>query len=339
MPVLHKSADPRLTRFLAGAGVLAEGAFLVVDVGASGGVEGHWTALGRAVRHVAFEPDAAECARLNAANRDAGVVYYPYALAGRTGTRTFHVRGFGAGCSFFPCTDRRALARFFPDDFVASLVGEREVVLDVVAFDDFAARERLPPPDFMKLDVEGAELEILEGAPRALEGLLGACVEVHFDETLAPAAPFWRVDRFMQAQGFRLFDLDVSRYARRALPQPYCWDYRGPDGRPFPGPTVSGKPQLADALYLRDVVDDLRTGRRAHGLREVLKACCLFELYGLPDYAAELLLEVGGDTGLDLDRLLDLLVPEVRGERLRYRDHVRSLAERPGRFRPAEGAA
>ncbi|HZP40967.1 MAG TPA: FkbM family methyltransferase [Candidatus Binatia bacterium] len=333
-------AEPRLTRLLVAAGVFPPGAFVLVDVGANGGVARHWDVLGPAARHVAFEPDARECARPNAACRDARVTYYPYALAGQSGPRTFWVRGFGAGCSFFPCTDRRALARFFPDEFVRTLAdAERAVALDAVAFDEFAARERLPPPDFMKLDVEGAELEILEGASRALAGLLGACVEVHFDETLAPAAPFWAIDRFMQARGFRLFDLDVARYARRALPQPYCRDHRTPDGRPFPGPTVAGKPQLADALYLRDVVDDLRTGRRAYAAADVLKACCLYELHALPDYAAELLLEVAGAGGLDVEPLLDLLVPEVRGERLPHREHVRSLVERPERFRPGAGGA
>src|SRR5262249_33278435 len=155
------------------------------------------------------------------------------------------------------------------------------------------------------------------GATAALEGCFGLCVEVRFDEPMAPHAPFWQVDRFLQARGFRLFDLEMSRYGRIALPQPYAHDYRDAAGRPYPGPTVRRQPQLGHALYSRDASDALRHGRRAYGFRELLKACALYELYGFPDYAAELLLAYRDRVGaaLDVAPLLDLLVPEVRGER------------------------
>jgi hypothetical protein len=244
---------------------------------------------------------------------------------------------YGSGCSLYPLADRAVFERFLPDSFIDLLLeGQRQIEMDVVSLDDFLSRAGLPSPDLLKVDTEGAELEILTGAAKALGGVLGLSLEVHFDETIMPHGPWWAVDRLLQSRGFRLFDLDVHRYARRALPLPYVHDLRGPDGTPLPSSTVGGKPQLADALYLRDVVDDLRTGARSYGLLDVLKACCLYELYGLPDYAAELLCEYAARAGDVAPRpLLDLLVPEVRGERLSYAEHVRSWTARPERFRPA----
>ena len=46
------------------------------------------------------------------------------------------------------------------------------VRVEVISLDDYLAKNKCPSVDFVKLDVEGAELEVLKGAQRLLSGKL-----------------------------------------------------------------------------------------------------------------------------------------------------------------------
>lgn len=72
--------------------------------------------------------------------------------------------------------------------------------------DDLVAERGWPLPDFMKLDTQGSELDILRGAPRCLaaaRGLQVECAVRRYNEG-APLLP--EVLAFAQAQGFRVYD-------------------------------------------------------------------------------------------------------------------------------------
>lgn len=58
------------------------------------------------------------------------------------------------------------LERPFEDSRISltkSTAGEGDITVRVERFDDLAARRPLPPPQLVKIDVEGAELEVLRG--------------------------------------------------------------------------------------------------------------------------------------------------------------------------------
>jgi FkbM family methyltransferase len=64
-----------------------------------------------------------------------------------------------------------------------------------------------PLPDFMKLDTQGSELDILRGAPHCLAHARGVQIEcnvLHYNQG-APLLP--DVIVFMQAAGFRVYDI------------------------------------------------------------------------------------------------------------------------------------
>ena len=156
MPNLHIVADPPMTRRLVEARAFAEDPLIVVDVGARGGIELFWKVFGDDIRTIAFEPDPEECARLQAI-AEKNVTYLPAALGAESGSRTLHVARFSAASSFYP-NDTTWCARFDIGDSLA--VESRTEVRTTTLREALAGRQ----PDFIKLDVEGAELDVLRGA-------------------------------------------------------------------------------------------------------------------------------------------------------------------------------
>jgi FkbM family methyltransferase len=92
--------------------------------------------------------------------------------------------------------------------------GYNEVIpIQVWRLDDFSRTHHLPPPDFLKLDVQGAEMLIFSGASSALEKAKLIQVEVWFTRAYGPQAPlFHEIIDYLNSRGFRLFELGEMWY-------------------------------------------------------------------------------------------------------------------------------
>jgi hypothetical protein len=116
---------------------------------------------------------------------------------------------------------------------------------------------------------------------------------------------FRNIDLFMHEHGFTLYDIQTYRYSRSALPAHFR--YRQPSA------TITGQVLLSDTLYFRDLADpDYRLMHPFEADQsKLLTLCILFELFGLPDCAAELLVKMQADGEHDLPyaALLDALAP------------------------------
>jgi len=309
-----------MTRALVAAGAFADNPMVLVDIGSRGGVDLSWQNFGPALQVIGFEPDPAECARLNAQNQP-NVRHIQAAVDGKVGERELYIMRYNASTSFFPMNlefQRRFFA--FSNQDIAGTAMLRTTTL----------REALAglEPDFIKLDTEGAEVDALQAANMA--PVLGIVSEVRFTGRMQNCPTFSDLDRLCTSEGLELYDLDLYRYARRALPYPYLYDFRdNDDGRPVPGPTTQGQVLTGDAVYFRD---GLTTSKP-------LKLACLFEIFGLADCAAEVVQAhwPAFESWMSPDRLLDLLVPEVKGERLSFREHQARHAAHDPRFRPTSG--
>ena len=79
--------NPRMTRRLIEQGMFRSNNLVVMDAGARGGASIIWNFFGDQFRVIGFEPDAAECARINAEKGDGRHVFYPVALDRARGKR------------------------------------------------------------------------------------------------------------------------------------------------------------------------------------------------------------------------------------------------------------
>jgi FkbM family methyltransferase len=130
------------------------------DIGAHAG--SHTALMARRAHHVySFEPEPSAFARLAelvSLNSVTNVTLFAVALGHQPGS--------------FPLAlpqDGQDVAGTLEPDFQRTLDEAPSINVPVVSLDDWLRLLDLAPPDFMKIDVEGFEDEVLRGAQRTLE--------------------------------------------------------------------------------------------------------------------------------------------------------------------------
>lgn len=173
------------------------GQCVYLDVGARGGLSKKWRALYRfdIIVPVLFEPDPEEAAKLRRSMPKA--VVNQTALADSEGEATLYItRDPGCSSLLEPLPD--LAQRYGRDDFEVA----REICVKTSRLD--AMREGIPQPDFIKLDVQGLEMQILSGGRETLDKVLCAEVETRLVPHYRGEALFPELYAFMKENGFGL---------------------------------------------------------------------------------------------------------------------------------------
>jgi hypothetical protein len=209
-----------------------------------------------------------------------------------------------------------------------------ESLTEISTLDDVLAEFNVPAIDFIKLDVEGAELDVLKGGVGRVSGpgLLGLVSEIRFHREINGSPPFAELDLFLRSRGFMLFDLEFHYQSRGGLPYPGLQHYRRANGEPFFAYTTRGQIQDGNALYLRDLLlPDAKPLIGEVSATSVLKMSAFMEIFSLNDCAAELLLADRKriDALVDTTRLLDLLASGICGTTTSFKDYVGRFARHP----------
>jgi FkbM family methyltransferase len=254
--------------------------FTFVDVGAMGGVPAQWQRAGNGIRVVAFEPDEREFKKLTSTSQ---VTYLPFALSEKSAPLTFHIAKAAGKSSLYP--PAMDMLKDFPDS-------ARYTTSKTVAFPSSKVRSlsqalfdaKIADIDFLKLDTQGSELDILKGAGDALASVVGVEVEVEFARLYRQQPLFRDVDAFMDSKGFVLMDLRRAFWKRQAF-----FDYVG-----------KGQLVCGDALYFRtpESLVTLLSGKPKDVARDkVLKTIIAALVYRCADYAVDVLVKAA-DAGI-----------------------------------------
>lgn len=179
----------------------------IIDVGARGGLNFDPNKFASDMTVYAFELDDIECARLNSGSNIESrhrVEYVPIAL----------------GCSettspLFQTKDPACSSIYKPIDHLADKFTEldctrtiNETTIKLQTLDVWALEKKILYIDFMKLDTQGSELDILRGATTLLTQTSLIEIEVEFSEIYEGQPLFADVDSFMRANGFVLWSLN-----------------------------------------------------------------------------------------------------------------------------------
>jgi FkbM family methyltransferase len=130
------------------------------DVGGWRGYFGGTMAVRGARRVVIFEPLQDNCERIRRLmdlNPSLPIQLVEAAAGKASGTAKFTI---------MPATSMGKLAS---SEFQAGMSSEEQITVPVVSLDDWCAQTGNPFPNIVKIDVEGAELQVLEGAAKILK--------------------------------------------------------------------------------------------------------------------------------------------------------------------------
>jgi FkbM family methyltransferase len=188
--------------------------FIFVDGGAAEGFQKKWSALDPHLRVIGFEPDSRSFAKLD--NSNPKITYINAGLGRKTEIRTFYLTRNPTASSTFP--PNKEFFRHFPEAERVNVDQMGEIPL--VSMDE-ALRQKFGTTDgvdFVKLDVHGIELEIIQGAREAIaSGILGFEIEVCIQPLFGGgAAMFNDINAALIQEGFELFDLRPWYYKRNA---------------------------------------------------------------------------------------------------------------------------
>ncbi|MDP1875921.1 FkbM family methyltransferase [Phenylobacterium sp.] len=171
----------------------------VIDVGANRGQ------FALAARHalpktriIAFEPlpAAAEVFEANLGN-DAGIDLHRLALSDKDGQARFHVAGRTDSSSLLALGKNQAS--------VFGVSADHEIEVTTVRMDKVLRLDDAAAPILLKIDVQGAEHLVLEGAKQSLPAIAFVYVECSYISLYDDQALFSQIMGQMAAAGFELF--------------------------------------------------------------------------------------------------------------------------------------
>jgi hypothetical protein len=339
----YTSVFTKMTRSLVEKRVFAAAPFTLLDVGCSGGISPFWRVFDPSLVAVGIDPVLSECERLNANEANANIRYRP-TFVGLPEQHPFVQKrgnndpwgGNPWGRLSSPLAIDILQSQTKKEDKLPVLNEWQSAGLadphSKIGIDDLIEEEKLSGLDFIKIDVDGYDLEVTLSAEQSAQKapVLGFTLEVNFFGSTADTDhTFHNTDKLMRQWGFDLFGLTVRRYSAAALPAPFEWD--------GPAQTRFGRPLQGDAVYLRDpMAAETRGAGQCPPLSQhkILKLACLFECFGLPDHAAELIKANAESlsTLCDPSELLNILATEVDPSVSGYAEYIEKFRSDPTSF-------
>ncbi|ELS33691.1 MULTISPECIES: FkbM family methyltransferase [Pseudanabaena] len=274
-----------------------------------------------------FDADADACDAANAELETRQInwkeIHIPLVLGKSIEERTLYVTKDPMCSSLYP-PNEPYLARLAELPELVNLDFSFEV--DTITLDQFCQDEGISEIDFLQIDVQGADLDVLEGAKNILShSTLAVQIEVEFSHLYTNQPLFADVDTFLRKYDFTLFDLSKSYRIPRSC-SPICSTVR------------AGQLLWGDAFYFCDLIrEDI--DRKLKSPSRMLKLACIADIMNFPDYSLEILeyltLEYGKDPNYNFaDNIIEGLAqfPDLVRDGLsslpvikRIRDHATNL--------------
>ena len=186
----------------------------LIDVGSAKGIQPRWEPIQALIYVYGFEPDNGAREKLsNTSGFEAGGnMNYPYALSDTDDSLSLNILKKPSHSSvFMPNYDAINLftgrvTSGFDFDYEATVPSRRLDSLELEA------------ADFIKIDVQGYELKVLEGSKNILKNCIGVETEVEFIELYKNQPKFGEISKFMDEQELAFIDFTtLTRWERDSM--------------------------------------------------------------------------------------------------------------------------
>ncbi|PMP92043.1 MAG: FkbM family methyltransferase [Hydrogenobaculum sp.] len=197
-----------------------------------------------------FDPDEEECKTLQAKYNHPHIRLVPFALSDDLREYKLHITE-NPGCSSI----------YKPDDFVLNTFlwcgGQKpksEAYIKTITLDLWAKENNISSADYIKIDVQGAELDVLRGAKDILKTTSFIEIEVEFNPLYEGIPLFSHIDLFLRDQGFVLYRfLDLNHYGVFGEKEAILKDFElNFDAIVVKAPMRGGQLYWGDALYVKE---------------------------------------------------------------------------------------
>jgi FkbM family methyltransferase len=294
---------------------------IVVDVGARYGIHPSWNGFDAPMRYIAFEPDTVEAARLRDVYRDNNAFAYEVietALDKEKGKRDFHLlKHRGLSSCLKPDLTSECFRYLKPGQ--AEI--EQTLQIETERGDDVLDGIGVVP-DFLKIDTEGTEQDVLEGFERMIDkGILGVRLSCNFQPCFIGQRLFSDSHDWLIKRSFVLLNLDYHGYG-----YPRLGLFRKPDPIEREDHRY-GILVAADGVWVikPEIIAKFYPGETATIALLKLAAFCF--LNSAPDYAIDLMRESAEAGKLTADVKATRLFQMLRLKSARFLGRYRTVPD------------
>ncbi len=284
-PYTHE--HPRFTQWVTINDYLRE-PFVVIDVGVQGGEHVRWRHLGDMVHVYGFDAITEVINQLKASKPLPNRTYRALALGNEDGDREFYIPANTFSASFY---SSGAESR---ENVGGIQAGTRTI--PIRRLDTLMANGELPPADYIKIDSEGFEPEILRGAREYLARSAPVCVTVETGFAVSPVYPrsqFTEISDILTEHRMTLTELSYVRSPTQTyLDERAKRPWKTPDVMADSPDMQVGKPGTFDILFCRDLIQENIFPHQVSGAMAeppstdfLIKTMINYELHGLMDCA------------------------------------------------------
>ena len=146
---------------------------------------------------IGFEVDKNICKKMNSVSK-VGVKYFPFAIGKKKEIRKFYETNHPMCSSLYK--PNHNLLSLYNNMEISFLKEESEI--ETVDLDTFVSENKIGNVDFLKIDVQGAELDIFKGATKTLKNSLFIISEVEFLKIYENQPLFGDVSNFLSDNDF-----------------------------------------------------------------------------------------------------------------------------------------
>lgn len=278
--IKHGSPRTYIKRILNGTDMLG------ADVGAAGWLPEHWQSFEGGIQFLFFEPHPESYRKLvqrvqRSLDPDS-ISVMQTALSGTGGKRTLHLLNTPTGSSLLPI------------DMESEFVHEEDSYIFPMREEEIATRtfadvldERNSSLHILKLDVQGAELEILEGFGSSRRNdLVMVEAEINMAGSGYVGAPtFTDIEEILTAADMRLYDMHVEHNYRKKRGKKF-WYHENVFDVYNGSPSIAGRIWEVDAVYFKDYRALIDRGE-VDQLRRLIVAFCGYRFFSEAHFIVE----------------------------------------------------